>query len=99
MGSECLGETGLLQCISKLLYTSKALVGILLQCSHDHLLDCRRNAWKLFTQRGRSGSKMLRKDFRKGASKGNVSRQPLIDDDPQGILITSLSWFALHLFR
>src|SRR2546429_5589497 len=42
---------------------------------------------------------MLARNFSKRPVEGTISSEPLVGDDPQGVMVTGTAWFALKLLR
>src|SRR6266699_5146698 len=90
--------TGLFQSVCKSMYTCKALMRIFGQSHHHYLFNLRRNLQVLLEGWGRS-RQVLRNYLPISPIEWPFPAQPLVDNDPQSILITGWARLALQLLR
>src|SRR5207244_3802111 len=91
--------TGTGQGMGKALYADKALLWVLGQRFEYHLFDLLGQRSNLLSQRRRCGREMLLGNLPERANEGACSREPLVDHDPQSVLIAGKTRFSAKLLR
>src|SRR5205085_11985863 len=77
----------------------KTLPGVFGKRCHDYSLNIRRDGGYLLAQRRWGSKQMLSTQFFKRSMKRQLSAQPFIDNNCQGILVTGWKRLALDLLR